>query len=67
LHTLKLSGKTLVVLDDNDFVIRRSANNIQSLQIALAGNLSAFDILQASNVVFLKKALLAVQDKYAHK
>jgi large subunit ribosomal protein L4 len=64
---LKLNGKTLLVLGKKDANVIKSAENIKGLQTTLAENLNAYELLNARNVVFLKDAVLSLEQKYKGK
>ncbi|MBT6401649.1 50S ribosomal protein L4 [candidate division WWE3 bacterium] len=65
LKTLKLRGKTLLVLDKSDVNILKSASNIEKLNVSLSENLNGFDLVATQDVLFLKNAVVAVSEKYS--
>ena len=65
LKTLKLRGKTLLVLDKRDVNILKSASNIEKLNVSLSENLNGFDLVATQDVLFLKNAVVAVSEKYS--
>jgi large subunit ribosomal protein L4 len=67
MENLKADGKTLLVLNENDHNIIKSAGNIKNLRTAQAGNLNAYDVLSAKNVIFVKDAVLSLEKKYKGK
>jgi large subunit ribosomal protein L4 len=56
--------KVLVVLPEDSQNIRKSAQNIKGVSTALAHNLNTHEVLLANKVIFLKPALLNIQEKY---
>ena len=67
LKTLKLRGKTLIVLDKRDENILKSASNLKKLKVASADNLNGFDLVGTQDVVFVKDAAKIISEKYATK
>jgi len=67
LKNLKLSGKTLIVLDAPEQDTIKSARNLANVKTTLAGTLNAFELMSSNNVIFLKAALLSVERKYSEK
>ena len=64
---IKSRGRVLFVQDDNDMILRKSASNIKKLKVALAQNLSTYDVLLAEHVIFTPEAVSVLEEKYAHK
>jgi large subunit ribosomal protein L4 len=58
LDALGLYGKVLVVVDPEDGNTQRSFSNLQSVQVTLAGELSAYDVLRNDWVIFEDSTLL---------
>lgn len=65
LKNLKLRGKTLLVLDKNDANIVKSARNIEKLSVSLGENLNGYDLISNQDVLFLKDAVIKLQEKYS--
>ncbi len=59
--------KTLFVLDKIDQNVIKSAANIDWVKTAQVSNLSAYDLLLAKKVIFLRAAVESLQQKYADK
>jgi large subunit ribosomal protein L4 len=57
LRALELEGRVLVVLTEDDFVADRSFGNLPDVQVLLAGELNAYDILVNDWVVFTDETL----------
>ncbi|MFZ5424686.1 MAG: 50S ribosomal protein L4 [Patescibacteria group bacterium] len=64
IKALGLNRKVLLVVAENDNNVYKSAGNIKDLNISLADNLNAYDLLNANNVLFIKDALIKVNEKY---
>lgn len=64
LNNLKVSN-ALVVLKDNDEVIRRSAANVQDVKTALTNTINVYDILNHDALVVTKDAVAAIEEVYA--
>lgn len=61
LNALNLTGKTLIVLDQKDENVRRSANNLPHVKTLLAHYLNVIDLLSYDHVVMLKAAVDVAQ------
>ncbi len=59
------SGKTLLVLDEPNETLLKSARNIPSVQIRIAPSVSTYDLLNADQVVLTKAALTKIQEVHA--
>ncbi len=58
-------GKVLLVLNNRDEAIERSARNLREVRIILADSLNVVDLLEADTVVFTREALDRAQEVYA--
>ncbi len=61
LKALNLTGKTLIVLDQKDEQVRRSANNLPNVKTLLAHYLNVIDLLTHDHIVMLKAAVDVAQ------
>jgi large subunit ribosomal protein L4 len=61
LNALNLTGKTLIVLDQKDEYVRRSANNLPNVKTLLAHYLNVIDLLTHDHIVMLQAAVDVVQ------
>jgi large subunit ribosomal protein L4 len=61
LNALNLSGKTLIVLDQKDEYVRRSANNLPNVKTLLAHYLNVIDLLTHDHIVMLQAAVDVAQ------
>jgi large subunit ribosomal protein L4 len=57
LAAMKITGKTLFVVDQFDENFFRAASNIPSLKIVLSDNISVYDVLNAANLVLTKSVI----------
>ncbi len=56
--------KGLIVLNENDMVVRKSANNLPMVRTVLLNNLSAYDVLKSDTLIFTKDSLEKLEEKY---
>lgn len=63
LEKIKISGKILFVWKDKDENLVKSIRNIPNIVVSFSGSLSAYDVLDAKNVIFMKSAVLSVEEK----
>lgn len=63
LKKIKLGGKILFVWKDKDENLVRSTRNIPNIIVAFSGSLSAYDVLDAKNIIFMKSAVLSIEEK----
>ena len=64
LEKLKIEGKTILVWLKKDENLLKSARNIPGFYLVNAGTLGAFDVIRSDNVLFLKDAVLNVEESY---
>ena len=64
LSNLKVS-KALVILNENDANVVRSAKNIPTVKTALTNTINVFDILKYDTVVIDKAAVATIEEVYA--
>lgn len=57
--------KALVVIDDNDVNVVKSAANIPTVKTASTGTINVFDVLKYNTVVATKAAVETIQEVYA--
>jgi large subunit ribosomal protein L4 len=58
-------AKALVVLNDNDETIIRSAANVKDVKTALTNTINVYDILKYDTVVVTKDAVATIEEVYA--
>lgn len=67
LENLKIRGKSLVVLDENNKDVIKSFANITSATTAFWDNLNTYAVLDSNNLLLTKEAVLKIQEKYENK
>ena len=65
LDNLKVDGKSLIVLADNNEKVVKSAANIEEVQTASVETLNVYDIVNNGTMVVTKDAALKIQEVYA--
>ncbi len=65
LDNLKIAGKSLVVLNDNDEKVVLSARNLSSCKTALTNTINVYDILNAKTLVLTQDAVKTIEEVYA--
>ena len=58
-------SKALVVLNENDTNVVKSASNIANIQTALTNTINVYDILKYNTVVATKAAVASIEEVYA--
>lgn len=61
LEALKVEGKALVVLAEENEVVARSARNLPGVKVVLANNVCVYDLLNADKLVCTVDAVKAVE------
>lgn len=62
LNKIDAKGNILLVVSLKDSLVSRATNNLTDVKAVQAKYLNVFDLLNADNIVFSKKALVIVQD-----
>ena len=62
---LKTGKKTLIVLNEKDDVVYRSARNIAGVKVIPVNTINVYDVLNADTVLFVKDAVAKVEEVYA--
>ncbi len=57
--------KALIVLDEKNDVIYKSARNIAGVKVATVNTLNVYDMLNCNNIVVLKDAVSKIEEVYA--
>lgn len=65
LKNLKADKKTLIVMDQKDEMVIRSARNIPGIETTLVNTLNVYDILKYDKFVITKSAVEKVEEVYA--
>ena len=58
-------SKALIVLNENDANVVKSARNIANVQTALTNTINVYDILKYNTVVVTKAAVATIEEVYA--
>ena len=58
-------SKALVVLNENDANVMKSARNIENVQTALTNTINVYDILKYNTVIVTKAAVATIEEVYA--
>ena len=65
LSALKLEGKTLIVLSENNTNVVMSARNIEGVKTISANNINVFDLLKYNNLVLPVDTVKKLEEVYA--
>jgi len=65
LDALKIEGKALIVIPENDTKIVKSAANIPGIKTSLVNTLSVYDILNHDKFIVVKSALGQIEEVYS--
>ena len=65
LENIKADKKTLIVMDEKDENVVRSASNIQGVRTALVSTMNVYEIINHYSLVFTKAAAERIEEVYA--
>lgn len=65
LNNIKVEGKSLVVIPENDVNVQKSARNIKGLKTTIVDTMTVYDILNARNLVITENAIKKIEEVYA--
>ena len=65
LADLKVEGKTLIVLPENNKNVLMSARNIEGVKIITLNNINVFDLLKYNNLVLPLETVKKIEEVYA--
>ena len=65
LSAVKAGKKTLIVLPEKNYVLYKSARNIEGTNVSLVNTLNVYDILNCNTIVVLKDAVAKIEEVYA--
>ena len=65
LAALKVEGKTLIILPENDKNVVMSARNIKDVKTISANNINVFDLLKYSNLILSVDTVKKLEEVYA--
>ena len=57
LNNIKVEGKSLVVIPENDVNVQKSARNIKGVKTTIVDTMTVYDILNAKNLVITENAI----------
>ena len=65
LAALKVEGKTLIILPDNNKNVVMSARNIEGVKTIPANNINVFDLLKYTNLILPVDTVKKLEEVYA--
>ena len=65
LNNLKLTGKTLVVLPENDVNVQKSLRNIEGVRALIVDTINAYDLVKYENLVLTENSVKKLEEVYA--
>ena len=65
LADLKVTGKTLIVLPENDKNVLMSSRNIEGVKTITANNINVFDLLKYTNLILSVDSVKKLEEVYA--
>ena len=65
LNNIKVEGKSLVVIPENDVNVQKSARNIKGVKTTIFDTMTVYDILNAKNLVITENAIKKIEEVYA--
>ena len=65
LADLKVSGKTLIVLPENNKNVLMSSRNIEGVKTIVANNINVFDLLKYTNLILPLDTVKKIEEVYA--
>ena len=65
LNNIKVEGKSLVVIPENDVNVKKSARNIKGVKTTIVDTMTVYDILNARNLVITENAIKKIEEVYA--
>ena len=65
LADLKVEGKTLIVLPENNKNVLMSARNIEGVKTITLNNINVFDLLKYNNLVLPLETVKKIEEVYA--
>lgn len=65
LDNFKLSGKTLLVIENNNDFIQRASNNIDTLTVTVADLANVYQLVSNATIIATKQALKEIEEVYA--
>ncbi|MBN1594560.1 50S ribosomal protein L4 [candidate division FCPU426 bacterium] len=63
LNTLKMKGRTTLVMDKQDETVRLSGRNIKSLRILNPQNINTYDVLDCDHLLLTRQAVTQIEER----
>ena len=65
LESLKVEGKTLIVLPENNLNVQKSAKNIEGVKTSLTNTINVYDLLKYNKLVLTVDSVKKLEEVYA--
>ena len=65
LENLNVDTSVLIVLDNSDEILSKSARNIQGVKTALVNTINTYDILKYDKFITTREAVAKIEEVYA--
>lgn len=65
MNNLKLTGKTLFVLPENDVNVQKSARNIKGVKVSIVDTMNTYDLVKYDNLVLTVDSVKKIEEVYA--
>ena len=65
LNSLKVEGKTLILLPEKDENVQKSARNIEGVKTTLVNTINVYDLLKYTNLVVTVDTIKKIEEVYA--
>ena len=65
MNNLKLTGKTLFVLPENNEKVQKSARNIEGVKVSIVDTMNTYDLVKYDNLVLTVDSVKKIEEVYA--
>ncbi len=65
LNSLKVEGKTLILLPEKNEIVQKSARNIENVKTTLVNTINVYDLLKYNNLVVTLDTVKKIEEVYA--
>ena len=65
LNSLKVEGKTLIMIPEKDEILQRSARNIENVRTSSVSTINVFDLLKYKNLIVTEDTVKKLEEVYA--
>lgn len=65
MNNLKLTGKTLFVLPENNVNVQKSARNIKGVKVSIVDTMNTYDLVKYDNLVLTVDSVKKIEEVYA--